>query len=128
MAHEALRQADADAVAKLMDNDGNLTPHFQVYIQYEDTYQSKVEARNMAYSAACTNPMQLQQWPQDGVVYQADIDAAWERWMGLGFKLEIETALDTLAAQGADLALALIDQAKERFRNSLHDLSSNKAQ
>lgn len=118
---DALKQAYADATAMLMDKDGNVTPHYQAYMQYEDEYKSKVKARNRAYSTAFSDPMKLQQWPQDGVPYQDDVDEAWDRWMGLGFKIEIEKAMATLAAQGTDPAIALIARAKKRFENSLFE-------
>ena len=121
--NDAMKQAYADATAKLMDKDGNVTPHYQAYMQYEDEYKSKLKARNKAYSAAFTDPIKLQQWPQDGVPYQDDVDEAWNRWMGLGFKVEIEKAIDTLAAQGTDPAIALIARAKKRFQNSLFQFS-----
>jgi hypothetical protein len=118
-----LKQAYADATAKLMDKDGNVTPHYQAYMQYEDDWKSKVKAKNKAYSNAFTDPMKLQQWPQDGVPYQDDIDEAWDRWMGLGFKVEIEKAMATLAAQGTDPAIALIARAKKHFQNSLFEFA-----
>jgi len=121
--NDAMKQAYADATAKLMDKDGNVTPHYQAYMQFEDEHKSKVKARNKAYSAAFTDPMKLQQWPQDGIPYQDDVDEAWDRWTGLGFKEEIEKALDTLAAQGTDPAIALIARAKKKFQNSLFEFS-----
>ena len=121
--NDALKQAYADATAKLMDKDGNVTPHYQAYMQYEDAYKSKVKSRDKAYAAAFTDPMKLQQWPQDGVPYQDDVDEAWDRWMGLGFKVEIEQAISTLAAQGTDPAIALIARAKKRFQNSLFEFA-----
>jgi hypothetical protein len=88
-------------------------------MQYEAAYRDKVKARNTAYAKAFADPLKLQQWPQDGVLYQDEVDEAWDRWMGLGFKLEIEKAISTLAAQGTDPAIALIARAKKRFQNSL---------
>jgi hypothetical protein len=117
--NDAMKQAYADATAKLMDKDGNITKHYQAYMQFEDEYKKKVKDRNKAYSAAFTDPMKLQQWPQDGVPYQNDVDEAWDRWMGFGFKMEIEQAINTLAAQGTDPAIALIARAKKKFQNSL---------
>jgi hypothetical protein len=96
------KQALKDARAKLMDADGNPTPHYQAYLKYQDEYQSKVQALHKAYAAALTNPMKLQTWPIDGVSYQNDVDEAMQRWVSLGFKQEIENALTTLAAQGAN--------------------------
>jgi hypothetical protein len=121
--NDAMKQSYVDATAKLMDKDGNVTPHYQAYMQYEDGYKSKLKARNKAYSAAFTDPIKLQQWPQDGVPYQDDVDEAWDRWMGLGFKIEIEKAISTLAAQGTDPAIALIARSKKKFQNSLFEFS-----
>ena len=117
--NDTMKKAYEEATAKLMDKDGNVTPHYQAYMDREEEYKSKVKARNKAYSAAFTDPMKLQQWPQDGLVYQDDVDEAWDRWMGLGFKMEIEKAINTLAAQGTDPAIALIARAKKKFQNSL---------
>jgi hypothetical protein len=112
------------ATAKLMDKDGNPTPHYQAYMQYEDEYKSKVKAWQRAYAAAFTDPMKLQNWPIQGTSYQDDADEAMDRWTGLGFKQEIENAINTLAAQGTDPAIALISRAKKRFINSLNEFQS----
>jgi hypothetical protein len=121
--NEQMKKAYAAAAAKLMDADGNVTPHYQSYMQYSDEYKSKVKSRNKAYAAAFTDPMKLQMWPRDGVIYQDDVDDAWNRWMGLGHKEEIERAFNTLAAQGTDPAIALIARAKKKFQNSLFDFA-----
>jgi hypothetical protein len=122
--NDDLQKSYADATAVLMDKDGNVTPHYQAYMNYEDEYKSKVKARNKAYSNAFTDPMKLQQWPQDGVSYQDDVDEAWDRWTGLGFKEEIEKAINTLAAQGTDPAIALIARCKKKFQTSLLEFPS----
>jgi hypothetical protein len=119
--NDAMKQAYEAATAVLQDKDGNVTPHYQAYMDRQDEYQSKIKARNRAYSAAFTDPMKLQQWPQDGVPYQDDVDQAWDRWISLGHKIEIEKALNTLAAQGTDPAIALIARAKKKFQNSLFE-------
>lgn len=116
---DSLKQAYENAQAKLMDKDGNPTPHYQAYMQYEDEYKSKLRAWQRAYSNAFTDPMKLQNWPIEGVSYQDDVDEAMDRWMGFGFKEEIENAIAILAAQGTDPAIALISRAKKRFINSL---------
>jgi len=117
--NDAMKQAYADAQAKLQDKDANVTPHYQKYMDLEDEYKSKVKARNKAYADAFTDPMKLQAWPVNGVPYQDDVDEALNRWTGLGFKEEIEKALNTLAAQGTDPAIVLIDRAKKKFNNAL---------
>lgn len=114
-----LQKALDAARAKLQDQDGNVTPHYQAYMQFQDAYNSKLRAWHKAYAAAFTDPMKLQNWPIDGVSYEDDANQAMDRWIGLGFKEEIENALATLAAQGTDPAIALIDRAKKHFNNNL---------
>lgn len=120
----ALTDAYAAASAKLMDKDGNTTPHYQAYMQYQDAWSSKVKALHRAYANAFSDPLKLQNWPIDGVQYQDDADQAMDRWVGLGFKQEIESALAILAAQGTDPAIALISRAKKRYINSLNEFMS----
>jgi hypothetical protein len=117
--NDDMKKAYEAATAVLMDKDGNATAHYQAYMQYEDEYKSKVKSRNKAYADAFTDPMKLQSWPINGVVYQDDVDEAWNRWMGLGHKEEIEKAINTLAAQGTDPAIVLIARAKKKYINSL---------
>jgi hypothetical protein len=113
-------QAAYDAAqAVLADKDGNPTPKYQAYMDREDEYKDKVKAYNRAYAAAMTDPIRLENFPRDGVLYQQDVDEALDRWNGLGHKPEIDKAIATLAAQGTDPAIALISRAKRRFQNSL---------
>ena len=121
---DEMKKAYEAASGKLMDKDGNPTPHYEAYMRYEDEYKSKVKAWTRAYAAAFTDPMRLQNWPLEGRSYHEDADEAMDRWVGLGFKQEIETALATLAAQGIDPAMALIVRAKKRFINSLNEFQS----
>jgi len=120
---EMQKQYD-DARAVLADKDDNPTSHYQAYMDREEEYKDKVKAYNRAYAGAMTDPFKLQNWPREGVLYQQDIDEAWDRWVGLGHKQEIEKAINTLAAQGTDPAIALIARAKKRFQNSLINFAS----
>jgi hypothetical protein len=122
--NDAMKKAYDDATAVLMDKDGNTTPHYQAYMQYEDTWKGKVKAWHRAYANAISDPIKLQAWPIDGVQYQDDADEAMDRWTGLGFKQEIENAIAILAAQGTDPAIALISRAKKRYINSLNEFMS----
>jgi hypothetical protein len=119
-----LKAAYEAAKAKMMDKDGNPTPHYEAYMRYADEYKSKVRAWHKAYAAAFTDPMKLQNWPIEGTLYHDDADEAMDRWIGFGFKQEIENAIATLAAQGTDPAIALIGRAKKRFLNSLNEFQS----
>lgn len=122
--NDQMKAAYEAARAKLVDKDGNPTPHYQAYMDREDDYKSKVRAYHKAYAAAFTDPMKLQSFPIDGTTYHDDVDEAMDRWVSFGFKEEVENALNTLAAQGTDPAIALISRAKKRFINSLNDFMS----
>jgi hypothetical protein len=97
-----MKQAYEDAQAKLMDKNGNPTPHYQAYLEYEEKYKDKVKVRDEAYASALTDPMKLQMWPVEGVMYHDDVEKAMDQWVSFGHKEEIENALATLAAQGTD--------------------------
>src|SRR6266404_4700677 len=112
------------AQSKLVDKDGNPTAHYQAYMDREDAYKSKLRAWKTAYAAAYTDPMKLNNWPIQGTLYHNDADEALDRWTGLGFKQEIETAISQLAAQGIDPSIVLISRAKKRFINSLNEFMS----
>lgn len=114
-----IKVAFEQAKSKLMDKDGNPTPHYEAYMRFEDEYKSKVKASNRAYANAFTDPAKLQMWPIEGKLYQDDIETAWDRWIGFGFKIEVEDALATLAAQGTDPSILLIARAKKKYENSL---------
>lgn len=98
----SVKQAYEAAHAKLTDKDGNPTQHYLIYMRFEEEYRSKVKARDEAYAKALSDPTKLQLWPIEGRTYQEDIDKAMDRWVGLGFKSEIENAIATLKAQGND--------------------------
>jgi len=115
----ALQQAYANAQARLKNADGSTTVHFKEYQDYKDKYNSKVKAYFRAYADSFTSEAKRNTWPEDGVGYDNDCQDAKRNWESLGFKQEIETALDTLAAQGVDPAMALIKQARDRFTNSM---------
>lgn len=91
-----------DAMAKLVDKEGNPTPHYKAYMQYQEMWNSKVAAQQAAYAAALTDPMKLQAWPVEGTLYHDRVDQAFDRWTTLGYKHEIEQAMAIVGAQGAD--------------------------
>ncbi|MBA4166346.1 MAG: hypothetical protein H0X41_02155, partial [Chitinophagaceae bacterium] len=68
-----IKAAYDKATAKLMDKDGNTTPHYEAYMRYEDEYKSKVKALNKAYANAFTDPAKLQMWPIEGKTYQDEV-------------------------------------------------------
>ena len=113
-------QAALDAEkAKLVDKNGDATPHYIAYKKYENEWRGKVRSWHKAYADAFTNPMKLQSWPDDGAAYEDEANEAMDTWIAMGYKEEIENAINTLAAQGTDPAIALISQSKKQFENSL---------
>lgn len=117
--NDVIKKALADAKAVLMTADDAPTAHYEAYARYEEEYEDAVKERNRAYANAFSDPMMLQMWPIQGKIYQDDVDQAWDKWQGFGFKAEIERALAVLAAQGADPAILLIARAKHKYENSL---------
>lgn len=112
-----LQQTIDAATAVLVDGNGDPTPHLTAYNTYRDAYNHAVRERNKAYASAFTNPDLLAQWPIDGLEYEDAISNAFSDWSGLGHKVEIETAKDTLASIGEDPAVALIARSKAKFTN-----------
>jgi hypothetical protein len=117
--NDEMKKAIEEAKAVIMDKDGNSTPHYEAYEKHQDEYRDCVKSRDKQFANALSDPMKLQMWPVQGKVYQDEIDEAWDKWQGFGFKAEIEKAIATLAAQGIDPAILLISRAKHKYENSL---------
>lgn len=87
------------ARALLQNKDGNESSKYQAYLKHKNEYDFKVKIRNDTYQNAQTDPVKLQMYPIDGVAYQNEVDTAWDKWIALGFKYEIENAIAILEAQ-----------------------------
>jgi hypothetical protein len=97
---DELKKSYEDAQSKLTNKDGNPTSHYEAYLYYQDEWNTKKMELNKAYADALTNPIKLQNWPIDEIPYQNNVDQVMDKWVTLGFKHEIENALDTLKAHG----------------------------
>ena len=86
----------AAATALLQDERGYPSSHYQAYMRYQQEYDHLRDVFNAAQVSAAADPLKLQQWPMTGVPYQQAVDAAWDHWVGLGYKAEIERALALL--------------------------------
>lgn len=86
----------AAATALLQDKGGHPSPHYQAYVRFQQEYAHHRAALDAAQASAAADPLKLQQWPLTGTPYQEAVDAAWDRWVGLGHKTEIERALALL--------------------------------
>ena len=117
--NDVMKKAIEDAKAVIMDKDSNSTPHYEAYIKFQEEYRDKVKSRNKQYANALSDPMKLQMWPIQGKIYQDEVDEAWDKWQGFGFKAEIEKSIASLAAQGIDPAILLIARSKHKYENSL---------
>jgi hypothetical protein len=117
--NDDIKKAIKSANAKLMTEEGDSTVHFEKYMQYRDEYQETVRTRDKMYANAMSDPMKLQMWPIQGKTYQDDVEFAWDKWQGFGFKQEIDEAIAVLASQGIDPAILLIARAKHKYENSL---------
>jgi hypothetical protein len=116
-------QAAYDAArAVLMNADGTQTAKYAAYSDFEEKYKSKVKALNKSYADALTDPTKLEAFPVTGVTYQDDVHEAMQNWVALGFKEEIEKAIDTLAAQGIDPSIALIVRARQKYYDALNEI------
>jgi len=103
---------------------GNPTPHYNAYLYYQQKYFDAQQNLNGQYANAVTDPTKFAMWPITGKIPQEKVNSAQETWAGLGFKNEIETAMDTLHAQGIDPSIALINRCKLAYENSLGEMAN----
>lgn len=100
----------------LLDKSGKPTDHYNAYLQYRNKWLIKQNSYNEAYSKASTDPIKLQRWPIDGKQYRAEIDSAWNNWIILGFKNDIEGAVNFLKSQKNDPIISdLIKNIKTKY-------------
>jgi hypothetical protein len=72
---------------------GEPTARYAAYLKYQERYARAKRELDEAYSAALADPARLHQWPLAGVGLQAAVDSAWQEWVTLGFKNEVEKKL-----------------------------------
>lgn len=123
--NQSMKNSIAAAQAVLIDpTTGDPTPHYNKYLDYQQKYFSAVQNLNGQYANAISDPNGMAMWPITGKIPQEQVNSAMENWVGLGYKTEIETAQDTLNAQGMDPAIALINRAKLAYENSLVEIGT----
>lgn len=110
-----------EAMADLMDEDGLPTSQYEKYMEYSDAYDEAQLEYAQEFADAFGDPKRLATWPQQGVFFRKKVEKTWMRWNSLGHRERIESALNTLAAQGQDPAMALISRAKQQFEQNLFD-------
>jgi hypothetical protein len=116
-----IQAAYDEAKAVLMDEDDLPTRQYEKYLEYSDEYDEAQQEYAQEFADAFGDPQRLATWPQQGVFFRKKVDKAWTRWNSLGHKQRIEAALNTLAAQGQDPAVALISRAKQKLEQNLFD-------
>jgi hypothetical protein len=72
---------------------GEPTGRYAAYLKYQEKYAEAKQTLASAYSAALSDPAQIQQWPITSVSLSSAVDSAWDEWVTLGFKNEIERQL-----------------------------------
>ncbi|MGZ3754664.1 MAG: hypothetical protein ACXVAY_15500 [Mucilaginibacter sp.] len=123
--NQAMQNSIKAAQAVLIDpKTGNPTDHYNKYLNYQKAYFNAVQNLNGQYANAISDPNGMAMWPITGKIPQEQVNSAMENWVGLGYKVEIETAQDTLNAQGMDPAIALINRAKLAYENSLVEIGT----
>ncbi len=88
----------AAAESVLRDTNGHATEKYTAYLEHQAAYQHARNAYDEALALAQENPVELQLWPVTGMRHQRNVEAAYDRWIALGSKTEIERALGVLAA------------------------------
>ena len=104
------------AKAVLLSSDGKPTAQYQAYMKYEEEWKKKVNAFNTAYAKASTNPVKFQDWPIEGKIYHYEVDEAWNEWLALGFKNEIEKAIGNLTDSKDPVVSAIVSKIKQTQR------------
>ena len=116
-----IKEAVADAEALLVDHESEPTRVYEKYLEYSDAYDEALEDFYLEFADVATDPEKLEMWPMTGNIMRRKLNKALDRWRGLGRKEEIEGALDVLAAQGRDPAIALISRAKRDLEQNLFE-------
>jgi len=80
----------------LVDASGEPTPRYVAYLKYQKEYNDKVTEHQSAYMEAQASPALLRMWPIVGKQYIDKVNDAMKKWTVLGYKNEIEKALNTV--------------------------------
>ena len=81
------------ALSTLFDAQSRPTPAYKSYLRCKQAYDAEVSARDDLRSAARHEPMALQNLPVMSRRLGDAIDAAMNQWLTIGYKNEIEAAL-----------------------------------
>lgn len=87
----------ADAHRMLRDENGQATQRYQDYLTHQEAYRAARRAYDDALAEAQRDPVRLQAWPITGMTFQRSLDEAYQKWLALGSKTEVEAALAVLA-------------------------------
>jgi len=87
------------AKSLLVAADGQPTDMYAAYMKFQQEYADKKKNYESAFHHS-TQSGQLN-WPVVGKGYIDEINKAWDKWVALGHKNEIEQALNILSAHPA---------------------------
>ena len=82
----------------LRDADGRPTAEYQAYLDRQAAFLRARRRYEEALAEAQRQPDLLRLWPIHGVAHEKEVRAAYDRWVALGHKAEVEAALAVLEA------------------------------
>ena len=86
------------AKAMLVGDDGQPSAMYQTYLRFRQEYTNKKKEYADAYANAIKDPQRLPLWPVEGKAFIDEVDQAWEKWIVMGFKNEVERAINIMSA------------------------------
>ncbi|MCM2623481.1 hypothetical protein, partial [Alcaligenes faecalis] len=109
------RVRDAEAYLRDKHDDTADSAEYKRYKAKKTAYDAAVLAYTADYQNAMKTPESAAAWPVSGTVSLAKVDDAYNDWIALGHKDDVEERLNTIAAQGKDAVEAVIAMAKKKF-------------
>jgi hypothetical protein len=82
---------------ELIDAEGKPTPRFQAYKHYRAEYERRLKDLQRRDREVHRDPFELQRWPMERKVLADRVDQAMKDWEVLGFKSEVEAAIESSA-------------------------------
>jgi hypothetical protein len=95
---------DSEAKALLISEDGKPTAKYEAYLKYAQLVSEKEQEMNKAREKTQKDFKLFHDWPMTSKVYYDALQQAKDQWLALGYKNEIEQAINTLKATGQDTA------------------------
>ena len=99
-----------EAKKLLILDDGSPSPQYEAYLRFANLTTEKERAMNEAKLRASKDPMMMHNWPISGKMFNDELQQAKDQWIVLGYKKEIEQAINVLKAAGQDISFLKTEQ------------------